>query len=83
MMVTMVGLILVGCSSIFKTQHKSTSGETILGKYYRNPIALRKAKIVIVYNFGLSECNFGLSECNRVNCSCISIKEYKWGDNSW
>ena len=31
MMVTMFGLVLVGCSSIFKTQHKSTSGETILG----------------------------------------------------
>ena len=34
MTVTMVGLILVGCSSIFKTQHKSSSGETILGKYH-------------------------------------------------
>ena len=29
----------------------------VYGKYFLNPIALRKAKIV---------CNFGLSECDRV-----------------
>lgn len=32
MLVTMVGLVLVGCSSVFKTKHSGEGSKTVLGK---------------------------------------------------